>query len=423
MVETLPSDLVAAGGLVLSWLYFLGAWFKVGRDPKKGPIVPLFQPPEGVSPAGARFIMRGGFDPKAFAAALVNLAVKGFLRIEESADNFQLSPLDAAPPALPKGEALVWEKLFSDGKAVSLSGAHRHAVSQARDALAESLAGEYEKSCFSNNLSWFWPGLGMSLAAVIAAGLWSSEPWSNIITLAFLLAWCLGAHVFYSKYLRPLLWSPRLNQAVRYVVMALFALVFAVALMVGLFVYFRVAGPLGLVLAAGLILANLIFFSLLKAPTIEGRRIRDQIEGFKLYLTTAERHRWEMLNPPDKTPELFEAYLPHALALGVEHEWSEQFAEVVALAGVGQKTYNPAWYRGSSWREMGLSGFPGVLSETLNNALVSGVSPLGSGVAKGASGSWSANWSSSRPESRSGSGGGGYSGGGGGGGGGGGSGW
>ena len=59
----------------------------------------------------------------------------------------------------------------------------------------------------------------------------------------------------------------------------------------------------------------------------------DKIEGFKLYLSVAEKDRLNLLNPPEKTPALFEKYLPFALALDVENAWSEQFAEVLAKAG------------------------------------------------------------------------------------------
>ena len=47
-------------------------------------------------------------------------------------------------------------------------------------------------------------------------------------------------------------------------------------------------------------------FRWLQAPSREGRRVMDQIDGFKQYLSVAEEDRLEFLNPPKKTPELFE---------------------------------------------------------------------------------------------------------------------
>ena len=73
-------------GLAILLVYFALVWVKVGRDPAKGTIVPEYQPPEGFSPAAARFLTEMGYDGKAFTAAIVNMAVKGFLTIEEDDD-------------------------------------------------------------------------------------------------------------------------------------------------------------------------------------------------------------------------------------------------------------------------------------------------------------------------------------------------
>ena len=54
----------------------------------------------------------------------------------------------------------------------------------------------------------------------------------------------------------------------------------------------------------------------------------DEIEGFRLYLDVAEGDELKLVGAPRKTPGLFEAYLPFALALGVSQHWSEKFAEV-----------------------------------------------------------------------------------------------
>ena len=151
---------------------------------------------------------------------------------------------------------------------------------------------------------------------------------------------------------------------------------------------------------AGMGFLNALFYHLLKAPTLSGRKIMDQIEGFKLYLSVAEKDRLNLLNPPEKTPALFEKYLPFALALDVENAWSEQFSDVLAKAGTETQPYSPVWYSGHSWDNFQTSRF----SDSLGGSFAGAISS-----------------SSSPPGSSSGSGGGGFSGGGGGGGGG--SGW
>lgn len=72
----------------------------------------------------------------------------------------------------------------------------------------------------------------------------------------------------------------------------------------------------------------------------------DQLEGLKLYLSVAERDRLDLLNPPEKTPQLFECFLLWALALDVEQQWCDQFNTVLKNADLGGK-YTPGWYRGT----------------------------------------------------------------------------
>ena len=125
----------------------------------------------------------------------------------------------------------------------------------------------------------------------------------------------------------------------------------------------------------------------------------DKIEGFKQYLSVAEKDRLSLLNPPEKTPRLFERYLPYALALDVEQEWCEQFSHVLENASRDDGGYRPGWYAGTTWRPGSMSGLASSLGTSLSGAISS---------------------ASTSPGSSSGSGGGGSSGGGGGGGGGGG---
>jgi uncharacterized membrane protein len=101
-------------------------------------------------------------------------------------------------------------------------------------------------------------------------------------------------------------------------------------------------------LVLSLLLINVVFGVILRAYTVAGRKLADEIQGFKLFLSVTEKDRLAFHNPPERTPELFEKMLPYALVLGVEHEWAEQFAQVFArlevVDGVG---YSPAWYYGS----------------------------------------------------------------------------
>jgi len=159
-------------------------------------------------------------------------------------------------------------------------------------------------------------------------------------------------------------------------------------------------GPIIWIIYAVLsVIMHAMFTFLMRAPTPAGRRIMDEIEGFKIYLDTAEQDRLDRMKSPELTPELFEAFLPYAFALGVENHWCDRFSREFPEDLSKNTGYNPAWYIGSR----------------------SGLSALGHlGSEFGGSFSTAISSASSPPGSSSGGGGGGFSGGGGGGGGGGG---
>jgi uncharacterized membrane protein len=117
-------------------------------------------------------------------------------------------------------------------------------------------------------------------------------------------------------------------------------------------------------------------FHWLQAPTVAGRKVMDQIEGFRQYLGVAEEDRLNALNPPDKTPELFERFLPYAIALDVENRWARRFAGVLAAAGAGAAV--STWYAGNqNWRNDPV-GFASNLGGALSQTIASAATPPGS---------------------------------------------
>ncbi|MEN8196166.1 MAG: hypothetical protein ABFS30_06590 [Pseudomonadota bacterium] len=87
------------------------------------------------------------------------------------------------------------------------------------------------------------------------------------------------------------------------------------------------------------ILINFLFYQWLKAPTLAGRQLLDKIEGFKLFLGVAEKDEINFKHPPEKTPELFERYLPYALAMEIEQIWSEKFSSVLNCSAAISPSY------------------------------------------------------------------------------------
>ncbi|MFO7599761.1 MAG: DUF2207 domain-containing protein [Candidatus Desulfacyla sp.] len=395
--------IISVGGIALLVIYYMVAWFKAGRDPKRGTIIPLFEPPEGFTPAAARYVLRMGYDNKAMAVAIVNMAVKGYLKIEEDRKKgFTLVRVSNHTNALSPRERMIADSLFGGSDRIVLTNKNHAKIGKAVTALKRGLKVDFEKAYFVKNWRYFIPGVVITLLILGALALFASDrPDAGFIGL-WLTVWTIGctALFFVIKNAWKTAWRGPLGAKRSAVMITLFGLPFFLGEVIGIGVFASQTSIGAVMVLVAMALLNLLFYHLLKAPTLLGRKIMDRLEGFKLYLSKAEAHRLRVLHPPERTPELFERFLPYALALDVEHAWSEQFSDVLAAAGKDGAVYSPTWYSGSSFRDLGGPGLASSLGSAFSGAIAS---------------------SATAPGSRSGSGGGGSSGGGGGGGGG--SGW
>ncbi len=331
--------ILTLGAVGVSVFHYL-AWRRVGIDPPKGPVFPRYEPPKGHSPAGVHYVYHRqlkGHD--ALIASLINLGINKWIRID---------PISKKKTTLTRFDDDETGKTVFPAERLLLKKLLSRGGSRTIGGKTDmTFTKAYQK--FRSNLSrrfgaeyfkWNFGFIALAAGASIA-----------VVALSAVMA---------------LQWTPW---------------------------HFAGVGALTLV--------NLLFAYLLPAATEKGQKIRTEIEGFKLYLETAEKLQINMAEvgagaPPVLTVERYERFLPYAIALGVEKPWTKHFEKTLPREA---EAYDPYWSTGRSHGYRSLYG--------MNKALVASMS---SGV------------SSAMPQSSSssGSGGGGFSGGGGGGGGGGG---
>ena len=130
------------------------------------------------------------------------------------------------------------------------------------------------------------------------------------------------------------------------------------------------------VVIAALAVMGVVFGLALKSYTTAGRKLMNEVEGFKLFLSVTEKDRMNLLNPPERTPEMFEKFLPYALALDVEQRWSEQFASAFARMAAEGRPYAPVWYYGIYWNPANPAAFASSIGTGFSNAIsASAVAP------------------------------------------------
>jgi hypothetical protein len=263
----------------------------------------------------------------AFTAAIISLAVKGWLVIEEKGKDFSLERTSVNGAAAPSpGERAVLDRLLPrPGSRLDMDRENYQVFQAARTLLHQALKKEHLGRLFNLNSAWLAPPVMMSAAAAVIAAFFVGGP------------------------------------------------------------------PLWIAFAALSLLLHGLFLLLLRAPTPAGRRVMDEIEGFRRYLDTAEQDRLERMRSPALTPEVFEAFLPYAYALGVENSWCKRFArempEEVGRQSGRQSGWRPRWYHGDSHGVAALNHLGSDFGRSFSSAIAAASSPPGSSSGSGGGGS------------------------------------
>jgi uncharacterized membrane protein YgcG len=295
---------------IIAFFLMFWLWWTKGRDPRLRPITAQYEPPDKLTPGEAGTLVDNSVVMRDITASIVDLAVRGYLVIEEQQKDhllglthskeyvFHLKKSQAEWSALQPHEQALLSGLFSGGNAgdsVSLSDLHNR---------------------FYTSL----PGIKSDIfASLVNRGYYKRRPDS-----------------VRSGYLG-------------------FGVVMGVILVFGGNVIARNLGmaPTSFVVAGiltGAIICGFGWF--MPAHTQTGARALEGVLGFEDFLNHVEADRF---NRTIKTPEMFEKFLPFAMALGVEKNWSNAFKNIY--------TQPPQWYQGS----FGPGFYPAMFVGSLNS--------------------------------------------------------
>jgi uncharacterized membrane protein YgcG len=377
-----PSLIVTGGALAL-FAYYLILWRWYGRDPETGVIIPHYQPPEGYSPASMRFVQNMGYDKKCFTSAIINLAVKGAAEINDDEGQFKVIKQDTPDLSLAPGEAQVLSGLFGDGRGnISIVQSNHGILSKAIGKHKKSLKRDFERKYFNTNSWLLIPGI-LATAIIIATAI-TSLPSEEIIMKTIFF----GVFTMVPLMMLSAVWrgfkrrgkSGKIQVAVNLVVLLVFSgIVVSIAAPI---MEFSAVVPLPLVAGVIAMLAmHYFFYQWLKAPTLAGRRLLDKIEGFKHYLKVAEEDEIALTEAPKFTIGLYETYLPYAIALDLENEWTAKLNRAIELGLVERHYSHPRWYHAHGHRG---DHFSSALSSSFDSAISS--SSVAPGSSSGSSG-------------------------------------
>ena len=277
---------------VMAFLVMFLLWWKRGRDPKLGTVIPEYEPPQKLSPALVGAIMTNGDVPsRTITATIIDLARRGYLKISFDekkslighAQTYTFIKQKAADAAMADYEKTLFDGLFSEGDSVKIDdlqgqkfyltvASYRKQVQKVVDAM----------KVFTAN------------PAMVRGA---------YISVAFFIGWGM----------------------------------------------FAVFGDTGVGVASGIATGIIIaaFGLVMPSRTTDGVRLYADLKGFKWFLSVTEKDRLDFHNAPERTPEQFMTFLPYAIAFEVETKWAGQFASLDLPP--------PSWATGTSmahWNTM-----------------------------------------------------------------------
>lgn len=352
-------------------------WRRRGRDPAGRPIAVAYEPPDGLTPAEVGTLVDHTVHMREITATIVDLAVKGYITIEEREESkllglasdteyiFHLRRPEEEWDALPEHERKVLKGVFdgSHGEKPGLGevfdavreAGKAHAAGEEFDARSylekenssKTAVDSVELSDLKNSFYSSLPGIrGAVYDSLIARGYYRSRP-DKVKDAWIAIALGLG-----------------------------FLGVFATLIV-------HNTGFLGLSAVAvavswfGSALCILVFGLLMPARTTAGARAYEASLGFREFLDKVESDRYRRMIT---SPEMFERYLPYAMAFEVEERWAAAFEDLYRQP--------PEWYSGGRAGSFSTHAFAarmGALSTRASSTMSSSPSSSSSGSGGGGS--------------------------------------
>ena len=273
---------------VFAFAVMFGLWWWKGRDPDPGiSVAPQYEPPKDMTPAEAGTMIGDTIHPRDITSTIVDLAVRGYIKIEEVSEKHflgntkdylfhLLKPMDQWQGLAPH-ERVMLENIFQGGSDCRLSSLKYRFYKVLPMVKHDIMAALDNKGMYGLDPE---DAAKYSILAVL------------VIAAPFvLLQWTGAANFFLS--------------------------------------------PLPAVLAIALALVIVVLFArIMPAKTLLGARTTVGIRGFQEFMSRVDGDRLRRM-----TPDTFEKFLPFAMALGVEEHWAKAFS------GILQQP--PNWYQGS----------------------------------------------------------------------------
>ncbi len=324
---------------VFAFAVMFTMWWYKGKDATSGmSVAPMYEPPKGMTPAEAGTLVEDSVEPRDITSTVVDLAVRGYLKIEETDEKhlifsnkdyiFHLLKPRAEWDGLASHERVLIEHMYEGGGDTCRLSSMKNHFYTAIPTIKQDIIAELK------NKNMYTLDPDSAKGYVVGAAV--------LIGIPFIL---LQAFHIVDFFLSPLM------------------------------------AVIGIGLA---VLIILLFGRKMTAKSLLGQRTKVQVLGFQDFMNRVDADRLKRM-PPDT----FEKFLPYAMALGVEHRWAQAFKDIVR--DPPSWYYSPTGYGPYGWNPIFFTNTMHSMSSDMHSVMVSAPrsSSTGSGFGGGGGGGFS----------------------------------
>lgn len=296
-------------------------WYLTEKKPiGRGTIIPQYEPPQMLKPAMAEIICKEQLSDSGLSATVIDLAIRGYIKIEEDFGNSWLE---------------------------KMGGKHYKLIKQ-KDYQNDTELEDYEKLYLAILFN------SKDIFSTREVKRWSNSRKQDL----FISIQQLKKSILIDTEIDTNAFATKPTKETKAYVIGLFVVIAFIVLAISLLPAWNVKLMQYFIAGDSVIVASIIiwlFFRYEARLSEQGRILKEDWLGFKMYLETAERYRLQNL-----TPETFERFLPYAMIFGIEKKWANAFKNMALPP--------PNWYTGAAGLNAVGSGTAGNFSASAFSA-------------------------------------------------------
>ena len=320
-------------------------WKKYGKDPEKNVIIPKYYPPEGMDVGDVKYVDTMGKTDRILEATFISLATKGFLKFDKGSEKNSVMTVektysknpDEYKDELSEFERDVYRSIGSKEK-LGYTPSLYDILQRLKKRISKKLSEKYDDKVFFKNIKYSVISIVVSVILFVVGAIVGtiSNPYITSYGIENIMTILAIAFIFFMViFLCKDLIKAKSNRLISFIFLLIWGvpfLIFGILMSLEVLRSFMESIFQAFIIV-GIVLQNYLFIKWIPRYTQEGMRIKEDIDGFKMFINVAKDDDFK-----DKTPEMFDKYFAYAYVLGLENKWASKFEDILK-----QADYIPTW--------------------------------------------------------------------------------